>query len=152
MLKKKKGTIIILTSIVIICVSASMGFIGLVNSIRDERSCEWANIDNIEIHAHMDVPKVTKWDCDYEKESNTKRASFTIDQNNFDVDQYIKAYKFKRLDSFTKFEYGRFLNLKMEFLSDSDLYYKKNPSDEECYDVLLDKTTGRLWVTIKYQD
>ncbi len=149
---KKKGTIIILTSILTICVFAFMGYIGLVNSIRNQRTCEWANIDNIELHAHIDVPKVTKWDCDYEKESNTKRASFTIDKNNFDVNQYIQAYKFKRLSSFTEFEYGRFLNLKKEFLSGSDLYYKRNPSDGERYDVLLDKTTSRLWVTIKYKD
>ncbi len=149
---KKKGTIIILSSILAICVFAFMGFRGFVNSIRNQRSCEWANIDNIELHAHIDVPKVTKWDCDYEKGQNTKMASFTIDKNNFDVNKYIQDYNLKKLSSSTEFEYGRFLNLKKESLIGSDLYYKKSPPDEERYDVLLDKTTGRLWVTIKYKD
>ena len=149
---KKKGDLIFLASIITICVLAVLGFRGFVNSIRNQRTCEWANIDNIELHAHIDVPRVTKWDCDYEKVSNTKRASFTVDKKNVNIDEYIKNYHFKKLHSPTDFEDGRFLNLNKESLGGADLYYKKNPADGERFDVLFDKATARLWVTIEYKD
>ncbi len=148
---KKKGTVI-LTVLITICVFAFMGFRGFVNSIRDQRTCDWANIDNIELHAHIDVPKIVKWDCDYEKVSNTKRASFTIDKNSFDLNTYIQGYNLKKINHSTELEYGRFLNMKKDSLVGSDLYYKKSKPGGERYDVILDKETGRLWITIEYKD
>ena len=147
-----KVTVVILTCLLAIGLLAFMGFRGFVNSIRNQRTCEWANIDNIELHAHIDIPKVTAWECDYEKESNTKRAFFTLDKNNFDGNEYIERYSLKKFSSTSNFEYSRFLNLQHESLNGSELYYKKSPAGKERYDVLLDKATGRLWVTIMYND
>lgn len=152
MTMKGKGTIIILTLIFTICAFAFLGFREFVKAIRNQRTCEWANIDNIELHAHVDIPKVTKWDCNYEKESNTKKASFTIDINHIDLNYYIQTYHLKKWDSATEPEYNRFLNLKKDSLNTSDLYYKNSSLDGERYDVLLDKKTARIWVTIKYKD
>src|SRR6478735_12009296 len=114
-----KVTAIILECLFTICLLAFMGFRGFVNSIRNQRTCEWANIDNIELHAHIDIPKVTAWDCDYQKESNTKRAFFTVDKNSFDVNQYIERYTLKKLSSNSELEYSRFLNPPGELLNGS---------------------------------
>jgi len=152
MTMKKKVAIIALVSLFTVCVFTFLGFTAFVSSIRNQRTCEWANIDNIELHAHIDVPKVTKWDCNYDKANNIKKAAFTIDRNNFNLNEYIQTYNLKKLNSATELKYDRFLNLEKESLTSSDLYYKKNPLGGERYDVLLDKKTGRLWVTIKYND
>ena len=151
MTKMKKVTMIVFTSILILSALAFLGFRGFVSSIRNQRTCEWANIDNIELHAHVDVPKVTQWNCDYEKVNNTKKASFTIDKKKFDADKYIQTYKLKPVNSAMVLEHDKFLNLEKSSLS-SDLYYKKSDADEQAYYVLLDKLTARLWVTIKYKD
>ena len=108
---KRKGIIILLCAVLAACMIVILGFRGLVSSIRNQRTCEWANIDNIEIHAHIDVPKVTKWDCNYEKDRNTKKAFFIIDRQNFDFNKYVKTYKFRKVLSATEVEYDRFLKL-----------------------------------------
>ena len=149
---KRKTTIIILSFTLIICVLLFMGFRGFVNSIRDQRTCEWANIDNIELHAHIDVPKVTKSDCHYEEERNIKMASFTIDTANFDITRYIQNYQLTKLNTSAELQYGSFLKLDKESLVGSDLYFKKDSAGGERYKVLLDKATGRLWVSIEFKD
>src|SRR5688572_2586464 len=149
---KIKVTVIILTGLLTLGLLAFMGFRGFVNSIRNQRTCEWANIDNIELHAHIDIPKVTAWECDYDKESNTKRAFFAVDKNDFDGNRYIERSSLKKLSSTSEFEFSKFLNLQHESLNGSELYYKRSAAGEERYDVLLDKTNGRIWVTIMYND
>ena len=149
---RQKSTIIVPLLILALCVFAFMGFKGFVNSIRNQRTCEWAIIDNIELHAHIDVPKVTKCDCDYDNISNTKKASFNIDKNNLKTDEYVQHYSLKELRSFTQLDHNEFLNLNKEALVDSHLYYKTGISNGEEYAILFDELSGRLWVTIKYKD
>lgn len=151
---KKNNKIIIIAagSIVTLGLLALFGFGAFVNSIRSERTCEWANIDNVELHAHIDVPKVTESDCDYEQEKNTKRAFFVIDRNNFNAERYIQLNELKKLHSTSELESGRFINLETSSLISSDLYHKQSSSNGESYDVLFDKTAATLWVTIKYRD
>ena len=129
-----------------------LGFKVFVSSIRNQRTCEWANIDNIELHAHVDIPKVKNWDCDYTKELNTKKAHFTIDERNFDMSRYVQRNNLKKLNSFTELSFDNFLNFSKDSISNSDLYYKNRLKDGESSSVLLDKRTGKLWVTIKYKD
>jgi hypothetical protein len=95
---------------------------------------------------------VIKWDCTYDKANNIKKASFTVDRSNFNLNEYIQAHNLKKLTSETELRPEWYLNLEKESLTNADLYYKKNPLGGERYDVLLDKKTGRLWVTIKYND
>jgi hypothetical protein len=149
---KRKVTIIAVTAISLICILAAFGFRALVSSIRHQRTCEWANIDNIELHAHLDVPKVIKWDCSYDKADNIKKASFTIDKNHVDLDEYIQNHRLLKVNSAAKLEYDRFLRLEKDSLNGSEFFYRKGSgTDLEWYDVLLDKATGRLWVTMKYK-
>jgi hypothetical protein len=135
----------------VICISGFFGLKAFVTAIQDQRTCEWANIDNIELHAHVDIPSVSKSDCDYDKEHKTKRAFFTIDKNKVDLDEYIQTNSLKKLSLTAEPEYDRFLKLRKDSLRSAELYYK-NASDRDRGDVLLDKNTGRLWVTIKYKD
>tara|TARA_B110000037_G_scaffold1082_1_gene1186 strand:+ start:4568 stop:4933 length:366 start_codon:yes stop_codon:yes gene_type:complete len=42
-----------------------IGLRTLVMSIANQRTCEWANIDNIELNARIDVPLIIDSDCEY---------------------------------------------------------------------------------------
>jgi hypothetical protein len=152
MAKANKSVVITLISVLAVCTVVFLGYSSFVSSIRNQRTCEWANIDNIELHAHIDVPKVTTWDCDYEKAVNTKKAHFTIAQKDFDLNGYIQMYNLKELTSDSKIAFDRFLHLKRDSVTSADYYYKKGYQDGEKWEVLLDKSTGKLWVTIQYKD
>ena len=76
-----------------------LGLRTLVISIANQRTCEWANIDNIELNAKIDVPSIIDSDCVYLKAINTKKAYFEFNLNDFDADHYIEVNKLKRLES-----------------------------------------------------
>jgi len=152
MRKAFKASNIVILSLLLICSLIFFGYRSFVSSIQSQRTCEWANIDNIEMHAHVDIPRVTTWDCNYEQEQNTKKAQFTIDRRGFDINRYIKLYKLKELTAATEIQFDKFLNMKIDSVGTKNFYYKIGSQDGEKWDVLLDKDTGKLWVTIKYKN
>ena len=152
MLKHRKIVIITLSSLLILSVFTFFGFRSFVSSIQSQRNCEWANIDNIEMHAHIDIPKLIKWDCDYEEALNIKRASFTINQHNFDMDHYIESNELTKFTSDAMPGQGIFLNLEQDSLNNADLYIRNSLFNGEKADILLDKSTGKLWVTIQFKN
>lgn len=154
MTKDTKHVIIALTGIFAFCTLVVFGYVSLANSFREQRNCEWANIDNIELHAHINIPKVESADCDcsYDEMTNTKKSIFTVKKYALNLDKYIKRNKLKKLNNLSEIDFNRFLNLEKDFLADANLYYRLNSSNEEHSDILFDKTSGKLWVTINYQD
>lgn len=155
MTKTAKIITITLTSIIVL---GGLGYFGLrqfTRSIYSQRTCEWANIDNIEMHAEIDIPKIIKCDCEYKKEQNTKMARFDLDMGNVDMDRYIKINNFKKLNSTADVSFDDLLTKETnldELISSSDLYYTKGSYKGEIWQTLLDNSTGRLWVTIKYKE
>ena len=155
MTKTFKVVIITVTSVVIL---GGLGYFGLrkfARSIYQQRTCEWANIDNIEMHAEIDIPKIVTCDCEYKKELNTKLARFDIDKNSVDMDRYIQRNKLKKLSETTDIELADFLkkeNITPDLSSTSDFYFTKGSHQGETWQTLLDNSTGRLWLTIKYKD
>ena len=95
---------------------------------------------------------MTKWDCNYEKENNTKKAFFIINRANIDIDKYIESQNLIKLSSKNELEPNRYFNLSKDSLGDADLYHKENSSSGVTSAVLLDKTSGKLWVTIGFKD
>ena len=152
MAKINKPLFITFLSVLVVCMVVFFAFRSFVSSIRNQRTCEWANIDNIELHAHIDIPKVTTWDCDYEKEINTKKAHFTIDKKDFDINGYIQTYNLKKLTAQSEVVFDSFLNMASDSVARQDYYYKKGAQDGEKWEILLDKNTGQLWVTIQYKN
>ena len=57
-----------------------LGLRSLVISIANQRTCEWANIDNIEINAKINIPSIIDSDCVYLESINTKKAYFEFNQ------------------------------------------------------------------------
>lgn len=154
----KKSTKIITIILTIATVFGGLGYLGLrkfTRSIYSQRTCEWANIDNIELHTEIDIPKIKKCDCEYKKEQNIKMARFDIDERNVDINSYIKANNFKKLNSTADVSFDDILKMETnvkELMSSPDLFYTKGSYNGETWQTLLENSTGRLWVTIKYKD
>jgi hypothetical protein len=153
MTKTMKMTSITLTTVIVLSCLGYFGLRHFTRSVYSQRTCEWANIDNIELHTRVDIPKIITCDCEYQKEQNTKMARFDIDKDNVDMDHYVKVNKFKKLDSKEEILFDELLNREdnpADLVSSSDLYFTKGNSDGETWQTLLDYSTGRLWVTINY--
>ena len=127
-----------------------IGLRTLVMSIANQRTCEWANIDNIELNARIDVPSIIDSDCEYLEAINTKKAYFAFDLVDFDADRYIEVNKLKKLN--TKYPEIDFINFNSDSLKFDMLYYKsRNGKNSNSY-ALFDKNKGQLWVSIQYTD
>ena len=127
-----------------------IGLRTLVMSIANQRTCEWANIDNIELNAKVDIPSILDSDCEYLDTINTKKAYFKFDPTHFDSDYYIQVNQLKSLD--TKHTGIDFINFNIYSLKFDMLYYKsRNGKNFNSY-ALFDKNKGILWVSIQYFD
>ena len=122
----------------------------LVVSIANQRTCEWANIDNIELNAKIDIPSILDSDCDYLEVTNTKKAYFQFDLADFDMDRYIEVNKLKKLNS--QYPEIDFINFNSDSLSVGAIYYKLRTGDNSNSYVLFDQNKGQLWVSIQYAD
>ena len=122
----------------------------LVVSIANQRTCEWANIDNIELNAKIDIPSILDSDCDYLEAINTKKAYFQFDLADFDMDRYIEVNKLKKLNS--QYPEIDFINFNTDSLSVDALYYKSRTGHKSNSYVLFDKNKEQLWVSIQYAD
>ena len=63
-----------------------LGLRSLVISIANQRTCEWANIDNIEINAKINIPSIIDSDSVYLESINTKKEYFEFNLADFDRD------------------------------------------------------------------
>ena len=147
---KSKYILLGIAGLLLIALMLIIGLRTLVMSIANQRTCEWANIDNIELNARIDVPSIIDSDCEYLEAINTKKAYFKFDLADFDADRYIEVHKLKKLNS--KYPEIDFINFNTDSLKFDLLYYKsRNGKNSNSY-ALFDKNKGQLWVSIQYLD
>lgn len=132
-----------------------LGLFGFTRLVYNQRNCTWANIDNIEMHAHIDIPKIATFNCEYIKEENLKIACFEIDTTTVNIDTYIQNNLLNKLHFSTEVKFNERLKEKFnlnELRDSGSIFYKVDSKNGELYQVLLNSTTGQLCVYIKYKD
>lgn len=146
-------------TILVIIVVAFFGFIIfgfklLVTSIRNERGCEFANIDNIEINVGVDIPKIDSSLCDYDKALNIKSVYFKFKEQN--SQEYISTYKFKKVKNIDdlekdnlKYFLGDFSNL---YENIEALYIKKGDKMNNSYFTVYNAKTNEFWAVVYFKD
>jgi hypothetical protein len=139
-----KTAIIILTLIIVLY---GLLYFGIYN----QRNCAWANIDNIEIHAKIDIPKIKTYECEYIKKQNLKMARFDIEKNEIAMERYIQTNKFIKLTDANNISL-KLLKKEINIIGTSNLYYTIGTQEGETWQTVLDTSTGHLWVTIKYKN
>ena len=155
----KKITLLIVAIVISVICLGFMGFRAFTANIYESRSCEWANIDNIELHTQTDIPSTVDCNCKYDPLQSVKKAIFTLDQET-DLTSYIKENKFRK---FGKREFVpalfSLMDAKSGFKDKDKLYYKSNTDMHnfdnyrmDHYSMILDPDTGKLWVYLRYKD
>lgn len=155
-MKKPLNRIAIIITVVIVTGGLVMlGLYGFTRLIYNQRNCTWANIDNIELHAHINIPAITNYDCDYLPVENIKISCFDIDLSKVDINKYIQTNLLTKLPASSDVVFDERLKTKSNFFNVNDsleLYYRIGSYKEESWQILLNSTTGRLCVFIKYKD
>lgn len=147
--------LLVLLAIGLLFTGAYFGIRNYTRSIYDQRSCEWSTIDNIEMHAEVDIPEVISSECLYIPERNMKMARFVIDRKNVKPDEYILKNNLQKSvppDSLVIDDLLKKPGDEKELRESSGLYIREGSYKGETWIILFDKKTGKLWVTIKYHD
>ena len=103
----------------------------LVSHIYQRQDCERFNIDNIELRTGINIPSTSDSDCSCDPSQNIKSATFLIDTQKVDLDDYIIVNNFTEEDG---------------------LYINNGDRVDTEWRTTLNKTTGDLAVFIKYKN
>jgi len=147
-MKTKKIITLALCFVVAILCLGYVGIRSFTKNIYNSQSCEWANIDNIEMRAMVDVPKIESSECEYDTISKTKKVVFTLDKE-LNVEEYISKNNLQKLASTEKWSS---LNLKPEEINTQTFYIREKTTQWESYEILLDSKSRKLWINLKYLD
>jgi len=148
----KRAIFKIFIIIVIITAALYLCFQLLGRIIYDMRTCDRFNIDNIELHTQTNIPSVNNYYCDYNPTLNIKKSLFDINMKEVDIDQYIQRQHFKTVKDKLFLDHFKTFQTDSYFKDLSELYFKKDNYKRADWKMLLNKSTGRLWVILKYND
>lgn len=146
---KLKNILILAVCFVIAVVC--LGYVGIrsfTKNIYNSQNCEWANIDNIEMRAMVDVPKIESSECNYDTLSKTKKVLFILDKE-LNVEEYITKNKLQKLNETEKVTS---FHLKSEEINTETFYFREKTTEWESYKIVLDSKSRKLWIELKYLD
>lgn len=130
---------------------AALGYFGLVflsRSITKGRSCASFNIDNVEIHAEIDVPALVNDSC-------YCKAAEGIKQNRFRIHDEVRLANYITVNKLVVTEEGEapdtagFLSPE-QYHPDHRYFVRTGTYKDERWRILLDSNSRTLWVTIWY--
>ncbi len=142
--------------IIVIAIPGAALVYGIAEYIYRTKSCEYMNIDNMELRAQLDIPNITDMQCNYDKPHDTKRVFFRLlDTSPATLNQYISRYGFQKLKSQTELTPSDFLILKADsvnFNHAPQLYFRKLSYKGNESKAVLNKQSGQLWINLKYAE
>ena len=138
--------------IAVICV-AFVSIKTLNQTIYKSRSCEWANIDNIESRTLTDIPHTEDCKCKYSAPEAVKKTAFKLELSADEIAKYAIENKFEVVDK----PDGRLLQNFEEFgvntetLAKGQILHKTaDRPGEESYTLVLHPESKTLLVYLKY--
>ena len=150
-MKKRKLIVLGAAGLLGLSVLAFFGLQQFVRTIYNQRSCEWANIDNLEMHAKVDVPTIIHSACTYDEKTTTKMAYFELDKSALDVEHYIDVNHLSKIDSLPNHSAELFHPIIRNSPNTYGFFYKSSSHHGESAYVLFDPIDYKLWVTIAYR-
>ena len=130
------------------------GFKTFVTSIKDNRGCEFANIDNIEINVGIDIPKIENSECYYDSIQKVKSVYFKFQK--LDVQDYIAKNKFEKLEDLVDLEPESL----QYFLADvssitenpNSIYIKSGNRKNNTHFAVYNALTNEFWAVVHFKD
>ena len=133
---------------------ALFGFKTFIASIYNQRDCEFANIDNIEVNIGIDIPSIESTTCNYDEIKNQKSVYFKLDKE-VNIQDYYTSNHFKNVQSsdLVKFNELDFVGNKRPFNDGlNNYYYKSEMRRSNSYHAILNVDTKELWIVISFKD
>ena len=133
---------------------ALFGFKTFIASIYNQRDCEFANIDNIEVNTGIDIPSIESTTCNYDEIKNQKSVYFKFDKE-VNIQDYYTSNHFKNLEysDLVKFKNLDFVGNKRPFNDGLNNYYYKNEMRRSnSFYAILNADTKELWIVISFKD
>jgi hypothetical protein len=128
-----KKVLLILSAIALFLTLVGFAFYGFSKMIYNSCDCERFNIDNIELRTGINIPSIKDTECTYDETTKTKKATFIIDTEKVDIEDYILENELVKSDA-------------------ENLYVKSNDIKSHSYKGVLNKKTGKLDIEIIYKD
>ena len=149
-----KKVIIILAIFVSFIALLFFGFKTFVTSIKDNRGCEFANIDNIEINIGVDIPKIETSECNYDTLTNIKSVYFKFKKLN--DQEYIVKNKLTKLNDIMDLEPESM----KAFLGDissinenpNSIYIKSGNRKNNTHFAVYNALTNEFWAVVHFKD
>ena len=133
---------------------ALFGFKTFITSIYNQRDCEFANIDNIEVNTGIDIPSIESTTCNYDEIKNQKSVYFKLDKE-VNIQDYYTSNHFKNVQSsdLVKFNELDFVGNKRPFNDGlNNYYYKSEMRRSNSFYAILNADTKELWIVISFKD
>lgn len=148
---KTKIVLIILAIVAALGCLGFMGFRAFVSKMYNSRSCDWANIDNIEMHAGIDIPEIEDCECEYDAVFDAKKVVFTLDKS-LNSAKYVASNNLQLLQGEIPKSIKAFAN--REFSPTKQALYVRQGMrhNEERYELLYEPQTRKLYVYLEYLD
>lgn len=128
-----KKVLLILSVLALFLTLVGFAFYGFSKMIYNSCDCKRFNIDNIELRTGINIPSIKDTECIYDETTKTKKATFIINTEKVDIEDYILKNKLVKSDA-------------------EDFYVKSNDIKSHSYKGILDKNTGKLDIEIIYKD
>lgn len=147
---KKIGIILLIISVKIALVLIFLFYI-MPRFIYKQKGCDAFNIDNMELHTHIDIPQNKVFSCDYNSKKKLKRIYFIIDKSRQSMPRYISFSGFSALPAGQQVPQDDFLQINID--SSAVLFCKEqHKKNGEYYKALLDTASGAVWINLHYAD
>ncbi|MEZ4853710.1 hypothetical protein [Flavobacterium sp.] len=149
-----KKIVIIVLVVVFLFTAFIFGFKLLVTTIVNQRNCEFANIDNVEVNVGVNIPKIEVSQCNYDESLNLKSVYFKFKEQN--SQDYITTFKFKKVKNLNDLEkdnlqyfLGNFSSL---YKNLDSLYIKKGNRKNNSHVAVYNAYTNEFWAVIHFKD
>jgi hypothetical protein len=125
---------------------------GLIRLASASRSCDRFNIDNIEVHALVNIPSVQSVTCHYNPDKQIKSNRFVLRTTDFDMNDFISRNGFKAISAPDATWAGVLAAAtpSLQLPASGEFYANSGQRDTKRWYFLLDKSSATLWCALQY--
>ncbi|WP_320815547.1 hypothetical protein [Flavobacterium sp.] len=147
----------IVTVLLILISIITLLFFGLktfVTSIKDNRGCEFANIDNVEINVGVDIPKIESSECYYDSIQKVKSVYFKFQK--LDTQEYVLNNELTKLEDILDLEPESMQYFLADVSSISEnpnsIYIKSGNRKNNTHFAVYNALTNEFWAVVHFKD
>ena len=130
------------------------GFKTFVTSTKDNRGCEFANIDNIEINVGVDIPKIESSECYYDSLQKVKSVYFKFQK--LDTQEYVLNNELTKLEDILDLEPESMQYFLADLSSISEnpnsIYIKSGNRKNNTHFAVYNALTNEFWAVVHFKN